>query len=307
MMFRLPPTGAAARSARIAGIGLMLASIALFSLGDAIGKFLVADYPVGQFMMLRGVASLLLLAPFIWRTGLQPFLTMPRPGLQCLRMALSVGDIGLFFWAASLMPLADVITFYLAGPIYVTAISALFLGEKVGWRRWSAVVAGFVGVLVAMQPSAATLTGPALIAFAGSLCFTAFMLMTRAVRGTTDIVLTATHILATTLFGAALSFTSFVTPAPRDALLYLAAGLVSIGALLALNRSLKFATAGVVVPYQYTMILWAILFGYTVFGDVPGVATLAGSAIIAAAGIYIFLRERAVGRETAAETVSPPP
>jgi drug/metabolite transporter (DMT)-like permease len=299
--------GATARSARIAGIGLMLASIALFSLGDAIGKFLVADYPVGQFMMLRGIASLLLLAPFIWRTGLQPFLTMPRPGLQCLRMTLSVGDIGLFFWAASLMPLADVITFYLAGPIYVTAISALFLGEKVGWRRWSAVVAGFVGVLVAMQPSAATLTGPALIAFAGSLCFTGFMLMTRAVRGTTDLVLTATHLGATMLFGAALSVTNFVMPAPRDALLYLAGGLVSIGALLCLNRSLKLATAGVVVPYQYTMILWAILFGYAVFGDIPTIATLTGAAIIAAAGLYIFLRERAVGQQTAAETISPPP
>lgn len=307
MMFRLPPIGGTERSARVAGIVLMLASIALFSLGDAIGKFLVADYPVGQFMMLRGIASLVLMAPFIWRAGLQPFRSMPRPGLQALRMALSVGDIGLFFWAASLMPLADVITFYLAAPIYVTAISALFLGEKVGWRRWSAVTVGFAGVLVAMRPSTATLTGPALIAFAGSLCFSAFMLMTRAVRGTTDVVLTATHLGAQALFGAAISFANFVTPAPRDALLYLAAGLVSIGALLTLNRSLKLATASVVVPYQYTMILWAILFGYVVFGDVPSLATLAGAAIIAAAGLYIFLRERALGKKAAAETLSPPP
>lgn len=306
-MFRLLNIGGTERSARVAGVVLMLVSIALFSLGDAIGKFLVADYPVGQFMMLRGAASLLLLAPFIWQTGLQPFLTMPRPGLQILRMTFSVGDIGLFFWAASLLPLADVITFYLAGPIYVVAFSALFLREKVGWRRWSAILIGFVGVVVAMQPSAATLTGPALIALAGSLCFTAFMLMTRAVRGTTDIVLTVTHLAASGLFGAALSVTNFVTPSPRDALLYFAGGLVSIGALLALNRSLKLATASVVVPYQYTMILWAILLGYAVFGDVPSVATLAGAVIIAAAGIYIFLRERTVGKQTAAESVSPPP
>ena len=97
------------------------------------------------------------------------------------------------------------------------------------------------------------------------------------------------------------------TPSPRDALLYFAGGLVSIGALLALNRSLKLATASVVVPYQYTMILWAILFGYAVFGDVPSVATLTGAAIIAAAGLYIFLREQAVGRETAADSIAPPP
>src|SRR6478736_1097697 len=111
---RLLPDASNPRAQRVAGILLMLLSIALFSVGDAIGKFLVQDYPVGQFMLLRGLASLLLLAPFIWNVGLRAFTQMPRPGVQALRMALSVADIGLFFLAVRYLPLADVITFYLA-------------------------------------------------------------------------------------------------------------------------------------------------------------------------------------------------
>lgn len=307
------PDASNPRAARFAGIALMLAAISFFSIGDVIGKFLVQDYPVGQFMLLRGLVSLVLLAPFIWNAGLRAFTHMPRPGIQALRMILSIGDIGLFFLAVRHLPLADVITFYLAAPIYVTAISALFLGEKVGWRRWSAVIVGFVGVVVALNPSAATLTWPALVALAGSLCFTGFMLVTRAARGTPDIVLTATHLVATSVFGGLISAVNFVTPAPRHALLYLLGGVLSVGALLCINRSLKLAPASVVVPYQYTMILWAIALGYVFFGDVPSMATLIGCAVIVAAGLYIFMRERAMsrevmGRESAgAQAGAPPP
>lgn len=289
------------------GILLMLLSIALFSAGDAVGKILVTDYPVAQFLLLRGVVSLVLLAPFMWRVGRDAFIRMQRPGIQVLRMLLSVGDIGLFFLAVVYLPLADVITFYLAVPVYVTALSALVLREKVGWQRGLAVAAGFVGVLIALQPSPATLTWPALVALAGSMCFAALMMLTRVVRGTPDVVLTATHLAGTTLFGAVLTSFHFVVPDQRAALLYFLGGLLSVGAVLCLNRSLKLASAGVVAPYQYTMILWAIALGYAVFGDVPSVPMLIGCAIIVAAGLYIFLHERAAETRPAAETVSPPP
>lgn len=305
---RLLPDTSNPRAARFAGIALMLAAISFFSIGDVIGKFLVQDYPIGQFMLIRGLVSLVLLAPFIWNAGLHAFTHMPRPGIQALRMVLSIGDIGLFFLAVRYLSLADVITFYLAAPIYVTAISALFLGEKVGWRRWSAVIVGFVGVIVALNPSAATLTWSALVALAGSLCFTAFMLVTRAARGTPDVVLATTHIVATSVFGGLVSAVNFVTPAPQHALLYLLGGVLSVGALLCINRSLKLAPASAVAPYQYTMILWAIVLGYIFFNDVPSVATLVGCAIIVAAGLYIFMRERAMGRESvSAEAGAPPP
>ena len=131
-------------------------------------KWLVATYSVGQLLLIRSATTLILLAPFIWWAGRDAFVSAPRPGLQVLRIVLSTLEVAMFFWAVGNLPLADAVTFYLAGPIYVTAISALFL-ERVGWRRWSAVLAGFLGVVIALRPSAATLTLPALIALGGSL------------------------------------------------------------------------------------------------------------------------------------------
>ena len=107
--------------------------------------------------------------PFIWRAGRAAFMSAPRPGLQVLRVVLSTLEVAMFFWAVAYLPLADAITFYLAGPIYVTALSALLLGERVGWRRWTAVLVGFCGVVIALRPSAASFTLPALIALGGSV------------------------------------------------------------------------------------------------------------------------------------------
>src|SRR4051794_31827440 len=121
------------RSARLAGIALMVLSIFMFSFGDAMGKFLVGTYSVGQLLFLRA-SALLLLSPLVWRQRHQ-FLHVERPGLQLFRVVLSTLEVAAFFLATVYLPLADVITYYLAGPIFVTAMSAIFLGEKVGWRR----------------------------------------------------------------------------------------------------------------------------------------------------------------------------
>ena len=149
------------RSARLAGIGLMLLSIFMFSFGDALGKFLVATYSVGQLLWLRACAALLVLSPMIWRHRAQ-FLHLERPWLQLLRVMLSTLEVAAFFLATVYLPLADVITYYLAGPIFVTALSAIVLREHVGWRRWCAILIGFCGVLIALRPSAQTISGPAL-------------------------------------------------------------------------------------------------------------------------------------------------
>ena len=138
------------------GVGLMLLGCFVFSLNDTLGKWLVSTYSVGQLMLIRSMAAMLVLAPFLLQDGAwRDAVRAPKPGLQLLRVALSSSEVGLFYWAVSYLPLADVVTFYLAGPIFVTAFSALFLKERVGWRRWTAVIAGFGGVLIAMRPSAA--------------------------------------------------------------------------------------------------------------------------------------------------------
>src|SRR5450756_2814286 len=291
------------RSARLAGIGLMVLSVFMFSFGDATGKFLVATYSVGQLLLLRACAALLVLLPMIWRHRAE-FRWLERPWLQLLRAILSTLEVAAFFLATVYLPLADVITYYLACPIFVTALSAIVLREPVGWRRRSAVLIGYCGVLIALRPSAQTVSWPAVIALGGSLSFAVLMLITRSLRATPDIVLASSQFAGTFALGALMAPFGWVTPSAGSLGLFAAAGCISVSALLCVNRSLKLAPASVVVPYQYSMIVWAVMFGYFVFGDVPSPATILGAAIIIGAGLYIFLRERDLGRGEVA--VSPP-
>jgi drug/metabolite transporter (DMT)-like permease len=296
-------THADERSARLAGIGLMLLGVFMFSFGDALGKYLVSTYAVGQLLWLRACAALLVLSPLIWRSRAQ-FVRMERPRLQAVRVLLSTLEVAAFFLATVYLPLADVTTYYLACPIFVTALSALVLRERVGWRRWSAILIGFGGVLIALRPSAQTVSWPAMIALGGSISFSLLMLITRSLRATPDIVMATSQFVGTFALGALMSPFGWVTPSLGSLALFAGAGCISVTALVCVNRSLKLAPASVVVPYQYSMIVWAVTFGVTVFGDVPQPATIIGAAIIIAAGLYIFLRERKLGQEETA--VNPP-
>ena len=300
-----PPAPTRTAGGAVAGIGLMLAGIALFSINDALGKWLLATYSVGELLLIRSAAALILLAPFVRKAGLAAFTGAPRPGLQIVRVVLSTLEVAMFFWAVSYLPLADTVTFYLAGPVYVTALSVVLLGEKVGWRRWAAVLVGFAGVVLALRPSAASLTLPALIALIGSVFFAFLMIATRFLRETPNTVLVAGQIGGTLIFGAVVAPFGWVTPSPRDFALLSLFGVLSIMALACVNRSLKLTAASVVVPYQYTLIVWAIVLGYAVFGDVPDPLTLCGAAVIIAAGLYIFWREQMRGEREAAPTLHP--
>src|ERR1700724_2978114 len=193
-------TGLDERSARLAGIGLMLLSIFMFSFGDALGKFMVATYSVGQLLLLRACAALLVLLPMVWRQRAE-FRRLERPWLQLLRAILSTLEVAAFFLATVYLPLAGVVTYYLACPIFVTALSAIVLRERVGWRRWSAVLIGFGGVLIALRPSAQTISWPAMIALGGSLSFAILMLITRSLRATPDIVLASVQFAGGLMFG----------------------------------------------------------------------------------------------------------
>ncbi len=295
----------AARRAALAGIGLMTAGIFLFAVNDALGKWLVATYSVGQVLLIRSLAALAVLAPFIVRDR-QSFAAAPRPGMQAVRAVLATVEVACFYWAVAYLPLADVMAYYLAGPIFVTAIAGTVLREPVGWRRWSAVIVGFLGVLVCLRPGSAALSAPALIALGGSFTFSLLMAATRSLRGTTDTVLVTTQTAAALVFGVALAPIGWVTPPPRDALLLALLGMVAMVAHVCVNRSLKLAPASIVVPYQYTTIIWAVLFGYWVFGDVPDAALLIGTGIIIAAGLFIVLRERALARREPAFSEPPP-
>src|SRR6185312_7284091 len=280
------------RTTILAGIGLMLTGIFFFALNDAMGKFLIATVSIGQILVVRSLAGLAMLSPFIRREGWSAFRNAPRPLVQwLLRPAFETIEVAAFYWALFYMSLADVMTFYLAGPIYVTAMSPLLLGEKVGWRRWLAVLAGFAGVMIALNPSGAALRPGALVAIAGSFTFSLSMVSTRLVRGTPDIVLITAQTVAALLFGLVLAPFTWVKMSWFDGALLVLLGVVATFAHFCINRALKLAPASVVVPYQYTTIVWAIVLGYIFFKDIPGAAMLVGAATIIAAGIYIFVRE----------------
>jgi drug/metabolite transporter (DMT)-like permease len=298
------PPGGPPHATALAGIGLMLVGIFFFALNDALGKWLIATYSVGQLLLIRSIAALAFLLPFIARDT-RAFARAPRPGIQLLRAAFATLEVACFYWALAYLPLADVMTFYLAGPIYVTAMSPVILGEDVGWRRWLAVTAGFIGVMIALNPTGAALTPAALVAIVGSFSFSLLMVCTRLVRGTSDTVLVTTQTAGALLFGAVVAPFTWTPLNWRDGALLVLLGVTAMIAHACVNRSLKLAPAATVVPYQYTMIVWAIILGYIFFGDVPRYAMLTGAATIIAAGVYIFLREQ-VALRRAPVMVDPP-
>src|SRR5882724_1425560 len=217
--------------------------------------------------------------------------------------------IGLMMLAVLLFSLNDTLGKWLAASYQAPQIllfrsifamlvlAALFLGEKVGWRRWSAVLVGFAGVVIALQPAATHFGWQAGLALLGSIMYAIFLTVTRSLRGTPDVVMAFWQIGSSLVLGTFLTPFVFV-PFVRwyDLVLLSLLGLVSLGAIICVNRSLKLAPASVVVPYQYMMIVWAVIFGYAFFGDVPAPATLIGAAIIVAAGLFIFIREQKLSR-----------
>ena len=284
------------------GIGLMVFAVFLFSANDVLGKWLAASYSAPQILLFRGLAALVVLSPFIARTGVRALFSIERPWLQAARASLGAIEVGFFYWAVAYLPLADAMTYYLAGPIYVTVMAALFLGERVGWRRWSAVTVGFAGVVIALGPSASSFGWYALIPFVGSLIYSVFLVTTRVLRGTPDVAMAAWQVAAGLALGiVATPFAWKPFDNAGDALLIGVLGMVSLAAIVGTNRSLAIAPASVVVPYQYTLIVWAVFFGYVVFGDVPSPGMIVGAAIIVAAGLFIFFRESELGLDPKAE------
>ncbi len=279
------------------GIGVMLFGIFLFSLNDVMGKWLVATYSVGQVLLIRSAAALLILIPFIWKAGVITLFRVERPGLQATRVVFSTAEVFCFYAAVIYLPLADVMTYWLAAPIYVAALSPFLLGERVGWRRWTAIGFGFLGVIIALKPSAATLTLPAFISIFGSLAFTFMMLSGRTLRNTPDTTLVFWQTIGAGLAGLVIAPFTWVAPTGFDFGLLALLGVVAMFAHVCINRSLKLADAAIVTPFQYTLLFWAILFGWIVFGDKPRPEMLVGAAFIVAAGLFIFFRGRKVAQQ----------
>jgi drug/metabolite transporter (DMT)-like permease len=283
----------ASGSARL-GVLLMLLGMVMFSLNDVLGKWLVSTYSVGQLMLIRSLAAIVVLAPFFWRVGWRRLVEVEQPKLHLLRSGLFAFEASAFYFAVAYMPLADAMTYWLAAPIYVAALSPLMLGENVGWRRWSAILVGFAGVIIALSPSKDSFTLPALIALAGSLAFGLAMVFSRSLRATPDTTLVFWQVSGAALFAGIWCLADPGGWAPVSAVdfgLLSLLGIVAMAAHMLVNRSLKLGDAATVVPLQYTLLIWAVLFGWLFFGDAPRPAMLVGAGFIVASGLFIFFRE----------------
>lgn len=281
----------------LAGIGLMLAAMFAFSINDVMGKWLVATYGVAQLLLIRSVAAALMLAPAIHRAGWRTIVFQERPWLHVARAICSTAEVAFFYWAVIYLPLADAVAFYLACPIFVTLFAIVFLKEKVGWRRWLAIVVGFIGVLIAVNPTGAGIGWPALIAISGTILFAGLNILTRKLAGANEVALVTWQVASALLFGLVVAPFRWVQPSLFDFACLALLGIVATLAHMGVNRSLRYAPAAVVVPYQYTLIVWAVILGFLFFGDVPKPHVLIGSVIIVSAGLYIFMREQARARE----------
>jgi drug/metabolite transporter (DMT)-like permease len=275
---------------------IMLLGMLLFTANDAIGKWLTGSYAVGQLVFVRSLAALVILLPFVWRAGLRQILAFDRPRTFFLRVVLTVVDSFAFYYAVSLLPLADVMTYWLAAPIYVAAFAPLLLKEHVGWRRWAAIGFGFIGVLVALEPSTAMFTPAALVSLVGSLCFGFVLLSARSLRSASGMSMIFWQTLGGLIGGLATVPFSWTTPPPGHWPVLVALGLLAMLAHVAVNWAFKLADAATVAPLQYTQLFWAIVFGWLFFGDFPSIAKLIGAAMIIASGLFIFFRERRIGK-----------
>lgn len=271
------------------GILLMLGAGLLFALNDVLGKWLVASYPVGQVMVLRCLAALVVLAPFAWAARR----ALPRPGMQVLRAAIGALESAAFYAAIGMMPLADAMTYWMAAPIFVTALAVPLFGERVGTRGWALVLLGFAGVVLALGAALDTAAAPTAVALCGALLFALFLLATRGLRETPDVLLATAQMAGGLAVGMVLLLPGgWVAPDPAALGLLLLLGVVSLIGHLGVTRSLKLAPASLVVPFQYSFLLWAALFGWLVWGDVPGPQMALGAALIVLAGVLLAWRRQ---------------
>jgi drug/metabolite transporter (DMT)-like permease len=269
------------------GIFMMFFGDFMFAVNDIMGKWLAGTFSAGQIVLTRSLAALVVLAPLLMKGGAPNLVRLEKPGVQVSRVAMATAELVFFYMAIRYLPLADVMTFYLAGPIYVAAVSPWLLGEQVSRRQWLAIAIGFAGVVVVLRPGSGSLSWPALISIGGSLCYAMVVVQSRQLRSTPDRVLVFWQTIGALVIGGILSPFDWVTPSLADLLMLAALGIVSMTAHLCITRSLKLAPAAVVAPIQYSLLLWAILFGWLVFGDRPQLPMLIGAAVIVIAGLMV--------------------
>ncbi len=262
-------------------------------------KYLTQGYSPVEIAWVRYVVLLICLVPAVVAAGPSRALATPNPGLQIVRGLGMLGSTLAFILALASMPIADATVIGFLSPLMVAAASMPMLGERVGMQRWLAVLAGFVGVLVVVQPGTASFRWTALYAVLAAVSWALAFVLTRQARAsdTSLVMLGYTGLVGTAITTLALPFV-WVWPSPVDWLVMLAAALCYTVAQWLIVLALRFASAAVVAPFSYSQLIWASLIGAAFFGTTPDLATVVGSAIIIASGLFVWHHERRTARRS---------
>jgi drug/metabolite transporter (DMT)-like permease len=287
------------------GIVCMVIATILFAGASAASKWLVGVYPVGEVLCLRSFASLIAGAAMILPvSGLSAFVTR-RPRDHLARgVSQSISQLCLLL-AFSLMPLAGAVAINFSAPLFAALVSIIWLREPAGFARGGALVIGFVGVLIVTNPGSNSLTLGALFALTNAVMYGT---VTVAVRGMTrtesanTLVIWQLAVLA--FFHSFLLLFGWRSPSAIDAVMLLGTGFTNAIGQWFWTKALQLAPAPAVTPFYYLMLVWALMFGFFIWGDVPSLSLLIGSAIVVTTGLFLFLREARLQRQlVAAKTV----
>jgi drug/metabolite transporter (DMT)-like permease len=283
------------------GIALILGATLLFSISDVMAKVLGAHVPVIEIGWIRYCVFALLIVGGSFRQGgrwqKRLRLKVASPAMQVVRGVMLVASMLLFILALRFMPIADAAAVGFVSPLLITLLSIPLLGEVVGLRRWTAIVIGFIGVLIIIRPGTGAFQPAALLVVGSSLAWAFASVMTRKMSATENpsATLLWSAFVGLGLLSMMVPFV-FVPLAPWQFALNLALGSVATGGQYLMVRAYQYAGASLLAPFSYIQILWATIAGYLVFGALPDRMTLVGAAIITASGLYTIHRERVRAR-----------
>jgi drug/metabolite transporter (DMT)-like permease len=275
------------------GVLLMSFGAFLWVLHDAISKWLMQDYSIYQILLVRTLFSLLPILIVVRREGGYIRLRGARVWICLGRGCLAVASFSLFLAALPQMALTDVFAIVMSAPLLISALSALVLKEPVGLRRWIAVLVGFSAVLVMVRPAGDVASTPALYVLASVVLYAFAMILTRRLGGTESAgAMTFYSALVFLSVGVIAAPFSWMQPTPIGMLLMAATGVLAGSAQYCLTEAFRIAPPSVVAPFEYTSLVWAMLFGFLVWGDVPTALVLSGAGVVIVSGIYVLHDEK---------------
>jgi drug/metabolite transporter (DMT)-like permease len=289
------------------GILAMLAAMALFVFGDALMKLSATTVPTGESIFLRGIVAVTVIWTLVVRSSAIHSLKDATSTFMLIRAGGDMGGAVFFQTALGRLPFADVTAVLQINPLVVTAGAALFLNEKVGWRRWTATAIGLCGALLIIKPGSSAFNPWSLLLILAVLCAATRDLATRKITQATPslliIAVSTTFIMLSGLAHA--PFETWIVPTWPALLRFAAAALFMLSAQFCVVTSIRTGDMSAVVPFRYSAILWSLLLSYLVWNDVPDRWTMLGIAIIASAGLYVFFREQTLRRRASAERAAP--